>query len=56
MEPVTLSGRTVRLEPLTLEHVPALSAVGLEPDLWLWTPTAVSSAEEMRRYVSIALE
>lgn len=56
VEPVTLSGRTVRLEPLALEHVPALCAVGLEPDLWRWTPTAVSSADEMRTYVSIALD
>jgi RimJ/RimL family protein N-acetyltransferase len=56
VEPVTLCGRTVRLEPLTLEHVPALSAVGLEPDLWRWTPTAVSTAEEMLTYVSIALD
>jgi N-acetyltransferase len=55
VEPVTLSGRAVRLEPLTLEHVPALSAVGLEPDLWRWTPTAVSTADEMRTYVQTAL-
>jgi RimJ/RimL family protein N-acetyltransferase len=53
---VTLSGRTVRLEPLTLEHVPALSTVGLEPDLWRWTPTSVSTVDEMRSYVSIALD
>jgi N-acetyltransferase len=56
VEPVTLSGQAVRLEPLTLEHVPALAAVGLEPGLWLWTPTAVANAQEMRTYVSIALE
>jgi RimJ/RimL family protein N-acetyltransferase len=56
VQPVTLCGRAVRLEPLTLDHVPALAAVGLEPDLWRWTPTAVSSADEMRTYVSIALD
>jgi N-acetyltransferase len=56
VEPVTLSGRAVRLEPLTIEHVPALAAVGLEPDLWRWTPTSVSTPEEMRTYISIALD
>jgi RimJ/RimL family protein N-acetyltransferase len=56
VEPVTLSGRTVRLEPLTLEHVPALSSVGVEPELWRWIPTPVTTAAEMREYVEIALD
>jgi N-acetyltransferase len=54
--PVTLRGRVVRLEPLTLEHVPALSRVGLEPELWRWIPTAVGTPEEMHGYVARALE
>lgn len=56
LEPVTLSGRAAQLEPLTLDHAPALTAVGLEPELWRWTPTAVATAEEMRTYISIALD
>jgi RimJ/RimL family protein N-acetyltransferase len=56
IEPVTLRGRAVRLEPLTLDHVPALSAVGLEPDLWRWIPTQVTTADEMRAYVLTALD
>jgi RimJ/RimL family protein N-acetyltransferase len=56
VEPVTLRGQIVRLEPLTLDHVDALSRVGLEPALWRWIPTSVTSVEEMRAYVAVALE
>jgi N-acetyltransferase len=56
VEPVTLSGETVRLEPLTLEHVPALCAVGLEPELWRWIPRPVTNAADMRAYVETALD
>jgi RimJ/RimL family protein N-acetyltransferase len=53
--PITLRGHNVRLEPLTLEHVTALCAVGLEPELWRWIPKPVTNAAEMREYVEIAL-
>ncbi len=56
VEPVTLSGETVRLEPLTLAHVAPLCTVGLEPALWRWIPTPVTHAAEMQAYVEIALE
>ena len=32
--PVTLTGRHVRLEPLSEAHVPDLARVGLEPSIW----------------------
>ncbi|MFI5297045.1 MAG: GNAT family N-acetyltransferase [Polyangiales bacterium] len=56
LAPVTLSGRTVRLEPLSLAHVPGLAAVGLDPALWRWIPTPVATVEEMRAYVATALD
>jgi RimJ/RimL family protein N-acetyltransferase len=56
VEPVTLRGGRVRLEPLSIDHVESLCRVGLEPDLWRWIPTAVSTAEEMHAYVASALE
>ncbi len=34
VKPVTLTGRFVRLEPLSEDHVPGLAAVGLEGDIW----------------------
>jgi len=55
VEPVTLEGRFVRMEPLSLDHVDALSEVGLEPSLWTWIPTPVRTPAEMRQYVEIAL-
>jgi RimJ/RimL family protein N-acetyltransferase len=56
VEPVTLAGQIVRLEPLTFGHVEALSRVGMEPELWRWTPTAVATPGEMRSYIATALE
>jgi len=55
VEPVVLSGAIVRLEPLTLAHVPALVQVGLDPELWRWIPQPVTSAAQMQRYVEDAL-
>ena len=54
--PVTLEGRHVRLEPLTRGHVEALSAVGLDADLWRWIPVPVRAREEMAAYVETALQ
>lgn len=55
LEPVTLEGARVRLVPLGSEHVDALAAVGLDPELWAWTVSRVRSAGEMRTYVEAAL-
>lgn len=56
VEPVTLEGRHVRLEPLSLErHAEALVAVGLDPDLWRWTLSRVEGAADLRLYVEHAL-
>ena len=32
--PVTLTGKHVRLEPMTEDHVPGLAAVGLDDSIW----------------------
>lgn len=53
--PVTLEGRYVRLEPLTHAHIDALTAVGLDADLWRWIPVPVRTREEMATYVETAL-
>lgn len=55
MAPVLLEGSIVRLEPLSLDHLPALIEVGLEPALWRWTLSFIASAADMRRYVEAAL-
>jgi RimJ/RimL family protein N-acetyltransferase len=53
--PPTLAGAHVRLEPLTLAHVPALVEVGLDPELWQLTVNQVRSPADMQRYVETAL-
>lgn len=37
LEPVTLDGNRVRLEPLSLEHVPGLAELAMDPAIWRWT-------------------
>jgi N-acetyltransferase len=55
LEPVTLTGRFVRLEPLSLDHWDGLCRVGLDPELWRWIPFPVTNESEMRDYVETAL-
>jgi N-acetyltransferase len=45
----------VRLEPMTIDRVDALAAVGLDPELWTWIPSAVQTPDDMRAYVESAL-
>jgi len=54
IEPVTLAGQRVRLEPLSAAHIAPLVKVGLDPDLRRWTVIA-ATADEMRRYIETAL-
>ncbi len=55
LEPVTLEGRLVRLEPLRRDHHAALCAVGLDPELWRWTAGHAETPEGMRDYIERAL-
>ena len=34
IEPVTLTGKIVRLEPLSADHIPSLAKVGLDEKIW----------------------
>ena len=56
VSPVVLTGRRVRLEPLSLErHFEGLCAVGLDPQLWRWTLTCIETRDDLRRYAETAL-
>lgn len=46
----------MRLEPLTLEHVPELAQIAFEPSIWKWTQRRVTTDEELRAFVDIALQ
>lgn len=50
-----LAGNIVQLEPLSLEHGPGLSAIGLAPSLWEVASEKVASADEMTAYIERAL-
>jgi RimJ/RimL family protein N-acetyltransferase len=55
LEPVTLEGRRVRLEPLTLDHVPGLAQVALDPAIWQWTIARPETVDELRSWAEAAL-
>ena len=55
IQPVTLEGRYVILEPLSLAHHRGLCAVGLDPDFWKITMTLIRTPGEMKEYIETAL-
>jgi RimJ/RimL family protein N-acetyltransferase len=56
IEPVTLEGKFIRLEPLTLEHHAGLCKTGLDEELWRWTVHPVRTPDEMRDTMKTALD
>lgn len=56
LEPVTLEGHGVRLEPMTAEHAPALSRAVHDGELWRLWFTAVPEPDKADAYVSAALD
>ena len=55
VEPITLEGDVIRLEPLSLEHHTQLCEVGLDEELWRLIPVAMRTPDEMRTYIGTAL-
>src|SRR5436309_2265143 len=56
VEPVTLNGRLVRLEPLTEAHVPDLVEAGQDEAIWRLMPYGlVRTPEQMTAFVREAL-
>lgn len=57
VEPIALEGEFVKLEPLLAErHFEDLRAVALDADLWRWTTNFIETAEDLRKYLQIALD
>ena len=56
IESITLEGKYVRLEPLSIMHHAALSEVALDEELWRWMPAQVRTPDEMRRFIEQALK
>jgi RimJ/RimL family protein N-acetyltransferase len=52
IQPVTLQGKIIRLEPLSLEHVPDLASVGCDEDIWRFMLYGrIGSETDMRAWV-----
>jgi N-acetyltransferase len=56
IEPVTLSGSSVLLEPLSLEHLDGLSAAVKDGELWNLWYTSIPSPEKAEAYIKTALD
>jgi RimJ/RimL family protein N-acetyltransferase len=55
VQPVTLEGELVRLEPLSLDHLEGLAAVGLDPATWRFMPIHPASIDDLRRWLEAAV-
>ena len=55
LTPCTIIGKTIRLEPLTLDHYEACCEAGLFEGLFRWYPEPVHSREDMYRFIEKAL-
>ena len=53
--PVTLTGRFVRLEPLTRGHVDALDRIAYAPSIWTWMPRTLTDRASLEAWVDEAV-
>jgi RimJ/RimL family protein N-acetyltransferase len=53
---VTLAGQHVLLEPMRIEHLGELAAVGLDPAVWRWMPMQVETPAHLQRWMEQALD
>lgn len=56
IEPVTLEGRYVRLEPLSLAHHAQLCEVAFDDEIWRYTTSLIKTPDDLREYIETALE
>lgn len=54
-QPLTLSGEHVRLEPLRIEHAPALEQAAADGELWRLWYTSVPAPGQAHAYIETAL-
>jgi RimJ/RimL family protein N-acetyltransferase len=55
LEPVTLEGRLVRLEPMSPAHLDGLSKVAFDPSLWVWTLARPTDRAGLEAWMSTAI-
>jgi N-acetyltransferase len=55
LDPVTLEGRLVRLEPMSPRHLDGLAQVALDPALWQWTLARPTDRDGLEAWMSAAM-
>ncbi|HEX8174392.1 MAG TPA: GNAT family N-acetyltransferase [Pyrinomonadaceae bacterium] len=55
VRPVTLEGRFVRLEPLSLSHLAELCEAAFDEELWRYTNSVIKTEGDLREYIETAL-
>jgi RimJ/RimL family protein N-acetyltransferase len=55
VQPVTLEGSIVRLEPLSIDHLDGLAEVAFDPSLWRWTVAQPTDLPALRAWLETAL-
>jgi len=55
VQPVTLEGRIVRLEPLDRRHLDDLARVAFEPSIWQWTLARPADRAGLEAWLETAL-
>lgn len=55
VQPITLEGRYVRLEPLALSHLAELYEAAQDKELWRYTTSVIEKPEDLRDYIETAL-
>jgi N-acetyltransferase len=55
IQPLTLQGSHVRLEPMSMDHHTGLCDVAFDESLWQWIPTAVRTPDDVSDYIESAL-
>ena len=56
LQPITLVGQSIRLEPLRMDHAPSLASAGMHAELWRLQPAPITTEDDMRGYVQAALD
>ena len=56
MDTPILEGPGVRLEPLSLDHLPALEEVAFEPTIWRYMLFNIRTPDDIRHWVELALD
>ena len=53
--PITLEGRHVRLEPLSMVHAPAIARASADRRIWEFSSAIIRDADDVPRYIETAL-